>query len=56
MKKTAFNIPTIDQSLRRDVDSGRITIDEAALELARSGWFMGIVDVGKTRKFLYHEN
>lgn len=55
MSKAPYNIPTIDKSLRRDVESGEITIEDAARELARAGWFMGIVDVEKTINFLYPE-
>jgi len=32
------NVPTIDESLRRDVLNGKITLYEAAVELHVSGW------------------
>ena len=55
MSKAPYNIPTIDKSLRRDVESGIITIEDAARELARASWFMGLVDVEETRNALYPE-
>jgi len=32
------DVPTIDESLRRDVLNGKITLYEAAVELHVSGW------------------
>lgn len=46
-----FDIPTITDSLRADVLSGKITIDDAALELHRAGWST-CIDVEKTRRLL----
>lgn len=42
-----FEIPNILQSLRTDVESGVITIHEAAEELHRAGW-SNFVDEEKT--------
>lgn len=47
----AFNIPSITQSLRADVDEGRITLYEAAEELHISGW-TNYIDVEKTKRLL----
>ena len=46
-----FDIPTITDSLRADVLSGKITIEDAALELHRAGWST-YIDVEKTRRLL----
>jgi len=37
----AFDIPTVDKSLRRDLLSGAITIEQAREELIQYGWFLG---------------
>lgn len=55
MRKAPYNIPTIDKSLRRDVESGKITIEDAARELAAAGWTFGIIDVEFTKNFLFPE-
>lgn len=46
-----FEIPNILQSLRTDVESGIITIHEAAEELYRAGW-SNFVDEEKTTRLL----
>ena len=38
MKTKPFEIPSILESYRSDVVSGAITIEQAALELFKSGW------------------
>lgn len=37
----AFDIPTVDKSLRRDFLAGAITIEQAREELIQYGWFLG---------------
>jgi len=51
VKKKAFEIPNILQSLRADVDGGKITDQEAAEELCQAGW-MNFIDVEKARRLL----
>lgn len=46
-----FDIPTIIDSLRADVLSGKITIYDAAVELHQAGWST-YIDVEKTRRLL----
>ncbi len=36
--KRNYNIKTILESLKEDVDSGKISIREAAVELYKAGW------------------
>ena len=40
------------QSLRQDVDAGRLTIGQAAEELCDAGW-MNFIDIVRTKKLLY---
>ena len=51
--KPAYNIPTITESLARDVLAGNMTIHEAAVELAAAGWNLGIVSDEYARKALH---
>jgi hypothetical protein len=51
MNRKPFEIPNIIDSLRRDLDTNIITIDEAAKELYQSGW-TNFIDVERTRKIL----
>lgn len=39
--RPAFDIPTVDKSLRRDLLAGEITIRQARAELLRCNWFNG---------------
>ena len=38
MKRKPFEIPNILESYRNDVESGAITIEQAATELHKAGW------------------
>lgn len=38
MNKQPFEIPNILESYRNDVESGTITIEQAAIELYKAGW------------------
>ena len=51
MKQKAYEIPNIIDSLRRDLETKAITIDEAATELHIAGW-TNHIDVEHTRKIL----
>lgn len=46
-----FNIPNILESLKADVDSGKITICEAAEELHVAGW-LNYIDEEKAKALL----
>jgi len=48
----AFAIPNIIDSLKRDIENGSITLDEAAKELYYAGW-INYIDIRKTRELLY---
>lgn len=48
----AFEIPSILSSLRSDIEEGRITIRQAAVELCESGW-MNWVDEEKAQSLLF---
>ena len=48
----AFEIPSILSSLRSDVESGLITIRQAAIELYEAGW-MNWVDEEKAQGLLF---
>lgn len=54
MRRKPYEIPTILQSLRQDVDAGRLTIEQAAEELCAAGW-TNFVDVDRTKRLLYRE-
>lgn len=47
----AFNIPSIIGSLKEDVESGKITIRQAAEELCEAGW-MNYIDEAKAKRLL----
>ena len=47
----AFDIPCILDSLRRKIDAGTMTIEQAARELCRAGW-TNFVDIEETRELL----
>lgn len=51
MKKNTFHIPGILDSLRADVESGKITLREAAMELHMAGW-VNFVDEEKAKRLL----
>ena len=51
MRKTAFEIPNILESIKTDVSCGNITIREAAEELHRAGW-MNYIDEDKAKALL----
>ena len=38
MNRKPFEIPNILESYRNDVESGEITIEQAAIELYKAGW------------------
>jgi hypothetical protein len=46
-----FEIPGILESLSDDVKSGKMTLEEAALELYRSGW-MNFIDIDRAKRLL----
>ena len=46
-----FEIPNILESLKADVESGEITLREAAEELYKAGW-MNFVDEEKAKRLL----
>ena len=48
----AFSIPNIIDSLKRDIENGTITLDDAAKELYYAGW-TNYIDIRKTRELLY---
>lgn len=47
----AFNIPNILDSIKADIESGKITIHGAAEELHEAGW-LNYVDEEKARSLL----
>ena len=47
-----FEIPGILESLSDDVKSGKMTLEEAALELYRSGW-MNFIDSDRAKRLLH---
>lgn len=47
-----YNIPSILESLRADVEIGKITIREAARELHEAGW-TNYIDEEKTKSLLH---
>ena len=47
----SFDIPCILDSLRRKIDAGTMTIEQAARELCRAGW-TNFVDIEETRELL----
>jgi hypothetical protein len=51
MNKEPFDIPNILQSLAMEVNSGRLTIEEAAEELCRNHWTT-YVDIQRTEHLL----
>lgn len=51
MMKRNYNIKTILESLKEDVDSGKISIREAAVELHKAGW-TNFIDTDATRSLL----
>lgn len=50
MKKN-YNVKTILESLKEDVENGKISIREAAVELHKAGW-TNFIDIDVTRKLL----
>ena len=52
MARKPYEIPSILQSLRQDVDTGRLTIGQAAEELCDAGW-TNFVDIVRTKTLLY---
>jgi hypothetical protein len=53
--KKAFNIPSITESLRADVESGKITITEAAAELNRAN-LLPYIDTQRAADLLHINN
>lgn len=47
----AFDIPSILESLRREINAGDTTIEQAATELYRAGW-TNFVDIETTRELI----
>lgn len=47
----AFDIPCILDSLRAKIDTGTMTIEQAARELCYAGW-TNFIDVEETRELL----
>ena len=54
MRKKAFNIPGIDQSLKKDFENGKITIDEVALEYHKAG-FTNEIDIDYAKRMMKKE-
>ena len=50
----ANNIPTLDESIRRKVETGALTIKEAAREFCRHGW-TNYTDEARARVFMYRQ-
>ena len=50
MKKN-YDVKTILESLKEDVESGKISIREAAVELHKAGW-TNFIDIDTTRELL----
>ena len=50
----ANNIPTLDESIRRKVETGALTIKEAAREFFRHGW-TNYTDEARARVFMYRQ-
>jgi hypothetical protein len=51
MNQKPFDIPSITDSLRRDLNAGIITIEEAATELHLAGWTT-YIDIEHARRVL----
>lgn len=51
MKKIAFDIPNILESIRADVEAGVLTIEQAAEELYDAGW-MNYMDIDEAKRLL----
>ena len=49
--KNNYNGKTILESLKEDVESGKMSIREAAVELHKAGW-TNFIDIDATRKLL----
>lgn len=54
--KKALNIPSITESLRSDVEIGKITLEDAASELNRSNLTPYIVDAQRAAELLHINN
>lgn len=52
MTRKPHEIPSILQSLRQDVDTGRLTIGQAAEELCDADW-TNFVDIVRTKTLFY---
>lgn len=52
MRQRPYQIPNILESLRQDVESGFISIEQAAEELCAANW-MPVIDVNRTKSLLY---
>ena len=50
--KAPFDIPNILESLKRDYESGEITLEEAAKELYDANWIPRMNDLEKTKRLL----
>lgn len=50
-RKEPFDVPGITESLAFDVESGKITLHEAAIELHKASW-MNFVDMDRTKRLL----
>lgn len=50
MKKN-YDVKTILESLKEDVENGKISIREAAVELHKAGW-TNFIDIDATRELL----
>lgn len=51
MMKKNYNVKTILESLKDDVESEKISIREAAAELHKAGW-TNFIDIDATRRLL----
>lgn len=52
IKNKAMEVKSILQSCHDRVESGKITLRQAAEELCRAGWTYGYIDINKTAKLI----
>lgn len=52
MRQRPYQIPNLLESLRHDIESGLISIEQAAEELCTANW-TPFIDVNRTKSLLY---
>jgi hypothetical protein len=50
-----YNIPTLDQSLRRNYEAGKVTMRQVREQLYRAGWFNYVPSNAQAMSVLYRE-